>query len=217
MKKTIDQILEEFSEIQGEITRFTNNVKEFFEDDKTKTNDDLPLIHSIKFRIKDKEHLKEKLERKWTSYEGITSKNFTDKITDLGGVRVFHLYPDQFTHIHEKIMKQIAQKNWALFESPKAYTWDPELNSSFEKLDIEVSFNERYYTSVHYVVKPHSTSPYTCEIQVRTLFEEIWGEIDHSINYPSPTVNIAQKEQLKVLAKLVVTGTTLANSIFRSK
>lgn len=217
MEKTIDQILEAFSEMRGEITRFTNNVKDFFEDDKTKPNDDLPLIHSIKFRIKDKEHLKEKLERKWQSYEGITSKNFTDKVTDLGGVRVFHLYPDQFMHIHEKIMKQINQKNWALFESPKAYTWDPELNSSFKQLGIEVSFNERYYTSVHYVVKPHSASPYTCEIQVRTLFEEIWGEIDHSINYPNPTVNIAQKEQLKVLAKLVVTGTTLANSIFRSK
>ncbi|WP_315782452.1 hypothetical protein [Bradyrhizobium sp. SZCCHNPS1003] len=27
-------------------------------------------------------------------------------------------------------------------------------------------------------------SPLSCEIQVRTLFEEIWGEIDHQLNYP---------------------------------
>ncbi len=55
-----------------------------------------------------------------------------------------------------------------------------------------------------------------CEIQVRTLFEEIWGEIDHAINYPHSTESIACKEQLKVMTKLVSTGTRLADSIFRS-
>ena len=56
----------------------------------------------------------------------------------------------------------------------------------------------------------------TCEIQIRTLFEEIWGEIDHTINYPYPTEIVACKEQLRVLAKLVSTGTRLADSIFRT-
>ena len=48
------------------------------------------------------------------------------------------------------------------------------------------------------------------------LFEEIWGEIDHTINYPYPTEIVACKEQLRVLAKLVSTGTRLADSIFRT-
>ena len=55
-----------------------------------------------------------------------------------------------------------------------------------------------------------------CEIQVRTLFEEIWGEIDHAINYPVATESVACKEQLRVLAKLASTGSRLADSIFRS-
>ena len=59
-------------------------------------------------------------------------------------------------------------------------------------------------------------SDVTCEIQVRTLFEEIWGEIDHTINYPHATNSIACKEQIRVLAKLVSTGTRLADSIFRT-
>ena len=68
-----------------------------------------------------------------------------------------------------------------------------------------------------YLVKPNNKqSVIFCEIQVRTMFEENWGEIDHSINYPHPTENIACKEQLKVLAKLVSTGTRLSDSIFRS-
>lgn len=55
-----------------------------------------------------------------------------------------------------------------------------------------------------------------CEIQVRTLFEEIWGEIDHSINYPHPTQSVACKEQLRVLAKFISTGTRLADSIINT-
>jgi putative GTP pyrophosphokinase len=212
----IEKIIENFSEKEGEIKRFTSNVKEFFQDISIMTNGNIPLVHSIKHRVKDKERLRRKLVRKKAEYEDVTADNFMDKITDLGGVRVLHLYHDQFNLIHEKITKQIEEKNWAFYEKPKAYTWDIELQSYFASLGLEVKINERYYTSVHYVVKPHSDSPYTCEIQVRTLFEEIWGELDHSINYPSPTNNPSQKEQLRVLAKLVGTGTTLANSIFRS-
>ena len=48
------------------------------------------------------------------------------------------------------------------------------------------------------------TDSICCEIQVRTLFEEIWGEIDHTINYPHSTESIACKEQLKVLTKLII-------------
>ena len=70
---------------------------------------------------------------------------------------------------------------------------------------------------MHYVIKPNNNeNAICCEIQVRTLFEEIWGEIDHSINYPNKTESIACSEQLKVLSKLSSTGTRLADSIFRS-
>ena len=31
------------------------------------------------------------------------------------------------------------------------------------------------YTSVHYVVSSKSRTKVTCEIQVRTLMEEVWG------------------------------------------
>jgi hypothetical protein len=40
------------------------------------------------------------------------------------------------------------------------------------------------YTSVHYIIGSGSQTPLTCEIQVRTLMEEVWGEVDHKINYP---------------------------------
>ena len=97
-------------------------------------------------------------------------------------------------------------------------TWDPESKQMYDNLQITTEVRPTFYTSVHYLIKPNNNNPnpICCEIQVRTLFEEIWGEIDHSINYPHPTDNIACKEQLRVLSKLVGTGTRLADSIFRT-
>ncbi len=72
------------------------------------------------------------------------------------------------------------------------------------------------YTSVHYLVKQHVGSQICCEIQVRTLFEEIWGEVDHAINYPEKTDKEVCRDQILVLAKLIGAGSRLVDSIFNS-
>jgi ppGpp synthetase/RelA/SpoT-type nucleotidyltranferase len=146
----------------------------------------------------------------------VTCENVFSEITDIVGVRVMHLHQAQFPLIHNCIMKQIHNGDWVLFEDPKAYTWDPESRVFFENLGLAVHVKESFYTSIHYVVKPRKDSIAACEIQVRTLFEEIWGEIDHSINYPSPTTNVGCREQIRVLARLVGAGSRLADSIFRT-
>lgn len=180
---------------------------------------DKSVIHSIKSRIKDAEHLRDKLQRKIQSGRKITISNFRNEVTDLIGVRILYLYQDQFEIIHNEIMRQINErKEWKLMEEPKAYTWDPEAAKTYDDLGIRHEIKETFYTSVHYVIRPYNNNsqPICCEIQVRTLFEEIWGEIDHTINYPHATDSIACKEQLKVLAKLISSGTRLSDSIFRS-
>lgn len=175
----------------------------------------LPLVHSVKSRLKDPEHLREKIIKK-ASDEVITIENLFKRITDFAGVRVLHLHSQQFGKIHAAIMKHIDDGFWSLAEPPIAYSWDPEATAALIALGIQSRTRESYYTSIHYIVKPHADSDLTCEIQVRTLFEEIWGEIDHALNYPVPTENVPCKEQLRVLAKLASTGTRLADSIFRT-
>lgn len=54
------------------------------------------------------------------------------------------------------------------------------ISSFFKGFEIDCQQKESYYTSVHYLVKPKEESSIICEIQVRTLFEEIWGGIDHT-------------------------------------
>ena len=101
-------------------------------------------------------------------------------------------------------------------EPPKAYTWDPEAQGFFASMGLEVQVKDSFYTSVHYLVRPRADSPHCCEIQVRTLFEEIWGEVDHTLNYPNPTDNVACREQLRVLTKVVGAGSRLVDAIFRT-
>src|SRR5690606_5554852 len=139
------------------------------------------------------------------------------EITDLAGLRVLHLHQDQFGKIDAFVRRKVKSKAWRLAEKPVAYTWDPESKEFFKALKIRTKIKASYYTSVHYLISPANDEEreIVCEVQVRTLFEEAWGEIDHSINYPQPTENLASLEQLRVLSKLVSTGSRLADSIFK--
>ena len=109
---------------------------------------------------------------------------------------------------------KVTAGDWYLVEQPIAYTWDPEYEKFFVDLGCRCERKDSFYTSVHFVVRPRQDSPLSCEIQVRTLFEEIWGEIDHSLNYPHPTTVASCQEQLRVLAKLVGAGSRLVTSIY---
>ena len=70
------------------------------------------------------------------------------------------------------------------------------------------------YTSVHYILDPQRKTPVRVELQVRTLMEEVWGEVSHSMNYPHPTKNPIVEEQLKVLARFTSGCTRLVDTIF---
>ncbi|MGK5023220.1 RelA/SpoT domain-containing protein [Janthinobacterium sp. RB2R34] len=174
------------------------------------------VIHSVRSRIKDESHMYEKIVRKISEGRLLNEDNILSEITDFAGLRILHLHQNQFSSIYEFIDDKIKTKNWRLLEKPVAYTWDPESVEYFKKYKIKTSLKSSYYTSVHFLIAPANRLDGTCcEVQVRTLFEEVWGEIDHSINYPVKTDKLANIEQLRVLSKLVSTGSRLADSIFK--
>ena len=211
------EIINYYEEKHFELEQFLIQVETFFKKNPLLNREPHPIIHSVKSRFKNSEHLIDKIKRKSKSGKIITKENLFEKVNDLIGVRVLYLYQDQFVDIHKQICKKVeTDEDWCFVEKPKAYTWDPESKQFYEELGIETELRDTYYTSVHYIVKNNNNNPISCEIQVRTLFEEIWGEIDHTINYPHPTNSVACKEQLRVLSKLVSTGTRLAESIFKS-
>ena len=180
------------------------------------------LIHSLKWRAKEPSHLRDKLIRKAADAInngkpfGITAENLFDKITDLAGVRLIHLHMLQMEKIHPLIVQVLNDEGYVVKGRPEAKTWDPEYAAMFRTLGLKVTQDESLYTSVHYVIKQNKKTPRLCELQVRTLAEEIWGEISHTINYPHETDSVACKEQIKVLARLVSGCSRLVDSIVTS-
>lgn len=212
-----DAALNAFDEMNHELTMFMSNVRAWFETHPSLTSGNTPLVHSVKSRMKNREHLRAKIQKKSHAENLIDGVNLGRKITDLAGVRVLHLHQEQLTHIHEEVLRKIQQRgDWVLHESPRAYTWDPERRDFYQGIGFEVHLKPSSYTSVHYTVRPRDDSPLCCEIQVRTLFEEIWGEVDHALNYPDPTDSVACREQLLVLGKVVGAGSRLVDSIYRT-
>ena len=102
----------------------------------------------------------------------------------------------QIEQIHPLLAEIFDSEGYVVISAPEAKTWDLEYEQMFLRLGLNVERNESLYTSIHYVVKPNSKSRRQCELQVRTLAEEVWGETSHAINYPYETDSIACKEQL---------------------
>jgi ppGpp synthetase/RelA/SpoT-type nucleotidyltranferase len=145
----------------------------------------VPQVHSIRWRLKDADHVLEKIIRKRREdlSRDINSHNYLAQITDLIGVRALHLFKSEWAAIH-----QIVQETWELHEQPIAYVRDGDsqaIRDTFSAAGCRIQ-NHRYgYRSVHYLLKT-SPSKKTCiaELQVRTIFEEAWSEIDHRVRYP---------------------------------
>jgi putative GTP pyrophosphokinase len=147
----------------------------------------------------------------------ITKDNLFYKINDLAGFRILHLYTHQFEYIHKALLDLFNEERYRLVERPTARTWDDESREYFRSFDIKTLSSSSMYTSVHYIVEPNRRTKITAEIQVRTLAEEIWGEVSHKVNYPRSTRNIACSEQIKVLARVTSSCSRLVDSIFKSE
>lgn len=144
-------------------------------------------VHSVRWRVKDTQHLLAKIVRKKLepkknrAYVNINQESYTRIITDLIGVRALHLFKDDSVKIDSQI-----QDTWDVTESiiytRKGDSVSPELAQAIRK----TQEHSKGYRSVHYIIKtkPQKFQIYA-EIQVRTLFEEGWSEIDHTVRYPN--------------------------------
>jgi len=163
----------------------------------------LPSVHSLKLRIKHPEHLLEKIIRKKREKPEIdvTPDNYSEIITDLIGIRVLHLFKEQWQDIHT-----FVTTTWDLHENPTAYIRegdsDPILEI-FRKHNCCVQEHPFGYRSVHYLVKSQPAKQlYLIELQVRTIFEEGWSEIDHQIRYPQHSSNPFLSDFLQIFNRL---------------
>jgi len=178
------------------------------------------LVHSTKWRVKKPNHLRDKLIRKLATCKAehlpfeIDENNLFEKVNDLAGFRVLHLHTKQMAAIDKALRELFEDENWILAEPPFAHTWDNTSRDYFTSIGIRSEENPRLYTSVHYIVKSNKKANLTGEVQVRTLAEEIWGEVDHAINYPHKSSVVACVEQIKIRASVTLSCRHVVDSIF---
>lgn len=162
-------------------------------------------VHSVRWRVKDSEHLIAKIVRKRSEgnkkYVDITSSNYFERVTDLVGVRALHLFKEDCFSINAAIKAE-----WNPIETPVAYIREGDsegLKNRFAKEGLEVKIHPAGYRSVHYVIESAPLKrKIISEIQVRTIFEEGWSEIDHKIRYPNFSDNELVKYFLEIFNRM---------------
>jgi len=185
------------------------------------------LIHFIKYRIKDSGHLRKKLVKKTLERKAallqkqkkipkqITADNLFRVVNDLAGIRLIHLHSEQFEAIHNAILEVFDEQKYELVEDPTGNCWDPAADGIYKKLGLKTSITAGY-SSVHYVVRANTKTEVTCELQVRTLTDEVWGEVSHRVDYPEKSPSILAPGQLTTLARFTTGCTLLVDAIFAS-
>jgi putative GTP pyrophosphokinase len=151
-------------------------------------------LHTVIYRIKDELRLIEKInvlnERMDAGARTITAKNYQASVGDLLGVRIICLRLSDVEKI-EAYLKLLSEENILDFvEGPdqkKSFILpvDPG-ESTIDGTD------PRYtgYSSIHYKIKlgensdaPPALKNLCVELQLRTILEEAWSEIDHKYRY----------------------------------
>ena len=172
-------------------------------------------VHSVKSRLKEPDRLIEKVIRKTPDRRAkygndfnFTVHNYKDEINDLIGIRVLHIFKDQWRDIHEFITN-----TWKVIEIT-ANVRDGDNTDAFHELNIEVKERVSGYRSVHYLVEFYPTNERViAEIQVRTIFEEGYGEIDHRLRYSHEEIPDILKSNLMLFNRLVGSADEMASLI----
>jgi putative GTP pyrophosphokinase len=163
-----------------------------------------------RYRVKDVKHLIEKIIRNSKKFK-VTSQTFFHYIDDLIGFRIIHSFKSDWVRIHEIIVEFFSKNSQELNEfilskeKPKLYhrfgdssDWLGKYKTHFEEDE-----HERSYRSTHYSI---SYVDYKIELQVRTIFEEAWCEVDHTIVYPYQVNNLLLRQFSDLLNRISGSG-----------
>lgn len=172
-------------------------------------------VHSVKTRVKEGEHLIEKIIRKTKDRRkkygenfNFTIENYKEEITDLLGIRVIHIFKEDWEKIHYFISDM-----WKVNEIV-ANIREGDNTKTFEELGIEVCSRLSGYRSVHYLVESYPTSQKVIsEIQVRTIFEEGYGEVDHQLRYSLRGIPEVLEQNLMLLNRIAGSSDEMASLI----
>ncbi|WP_323756361.1 hypothetical protein [Roseivirga sp.] len=192
--KELLAIKEDYDELKSEYEAAMKNIVEVVSG--------FNKVHSVRFRVKDSEHLIEKIIRKRIVDKNrvINRGNYRDEIKDLIGVRLLHLYKHDFHEINEQIKGSydfVEKPTVNIRKGDNNEFWNNHLDNP------QIHEHASGYRSVHYVIRTTPTKKtFFAEIQLRTIFEEGWSEVDHDLRYPNNMDNEILQEYLMMFNRI---------------
>jgi len=151
-------------------------------------------LYSIEHRIKDEDRLIEKIDKrnkeKRKDHSPIDATNYKQRIEDLLGIRIVCLRLSDVEKVEEYLQSLHDEGRLAFVRRPqKKRTFILPVDPA-ELLPKGVDLQYSGYSSIHYLVKlgkslklPREIAALRAEIQLRTILEEAWGEIEHKYRY----------------------------------
>jgi putative GTP pyrophosphokinase len=187
-------------------------------------------IHSIRGRLKDEEHLKDKLKRYFAEHKEVpTPADFFAKINDLAGVRVLTLYRNDLAILDYFVNRSSL---WRIVEAKANFDhtryhdreWFSDLGFQEQNTTRRLVANKRGYSSIHYVLAPadmvpehwHHNQHHKCELQIRTIHEEAWGEFSHEFSYPHDLTDLLATDLIRRLSELLHVAEDMVADIRRT-
>lgn len=160
--------------------------------------------YAYRFRVKSKKDILNKLSRKIKTKPDYQLKNITDVI----GIRIVTLFKSDMLNVYRGLINILVDKKVSNFQqaAPEeviVYLGESvcqELAKEIEKITKEkfadlavlVRNSEEGYSSIHVIcryAKPMEEVDFgpeyrlPIEVQIRTVFEDAWGEIEHKYGY----------------------------------
>lgn len=164
------KIMSQYDSNKNIYQRFTSEVEHLL---KILISEENISYNAITCRLKDRDSLSEKIDKKCGKYNGLKD------ITDIAGVRVITYYAEDVDKVADIV----------------EHEFNVDKNNSIDKR--KALEPDRFgYCSVHYVVELNEDrlklkeyklfSGMKCEIQIRSVLQHAWAEIEHDLGYKRP-------------------------------
>ena len=159
-------------------------------------------IYLSRQRVKSIDSLYLKTKRK-AKYNSLT------EVTDIAGLRNLCLFTQDILGVHEYLVKVLKDGAYNLTEFI-IYNWDNDnyiqklkdiVQLHFPNHDSKDATRGSGYKSLHYVVtQVYAGVTWPIEIQLRTLLQDVWGELEHALAYKHGNIHPHIRHSFRLLA-----------------
>ncbi|MFC7783330.1 GTP pyrophosphokinase family protein [Rossellomorea sp. GCM10028870] len=163
-----ERIIKEYEEQKATLDILESKIVTLFED---LSNYNKVSFHDIRARVKERDSLQQKIEKKQGKYSELND------ITDVVGIRIITYFNDDVDKLATIIEDEFSvdQKN-----SVDKRKKDPD-RFGYASLHFVVTFNDERLKLIEY----KHFEGIKFEIQIRSILQHAWAEIEHDIGYKS--------------------------------